>query len=376
MKKSSVVWAVIAAALIVGVGVRIAKVKNAAKAPEERAAQSALVRVARVARADVAERISVTGTVRPRNEVDLYAKVPGRIESLQAQVGDKVKAGQLLAVIEHKEIAWQAKASQAALQVARANLDGARLEFGRVQALFKGGAAPQAQLDGAKVRLALAEAQTAQAEAAAGLASQNVENARVESPISGTITRRPVNVGAQVGPQTALFTVQDVAALKLEVSVDAASFARLAKGREALVTVDALTGQTFSGKVAVMSPSLDGVTRRAALELEIDNASGKLMPNMFAHADIAVGDLQAALVVPREAVLEAAGGARVYRVRDGKVSSVKPRLGPVDGNRVVVLEGLAEGDQVAVTGVANLTDGAEIRVAPDEGAQAMNTEAR
>ena len=351
-------------ALVGLIAFRVSQVKTANKAPEAKADESALVRTARVSRADMLERISVTGTVRPRNEVDLFAKVPGKIEALNAQVGDRVKAGQSLASIEHKEIAWQAKAAQAAVQVARANLDGARLDFDRTQALFKGGSAPQAQLDAAKVRLALAEAQAAQAEASAGLAQQQVDNARVESPISGTITRRPVNLGVQVGPQAPLFTVQDVATLKLEASVDAAGFARLTKGTEAAVTVDALPGQTFSGKVTLLSPSLDPVTRRATVELEIDNASGKLMPNMFAHADIAVGHLPGALTLPKEALYEAAGGAELFRIRDGKAQLVRPKLGPSDSTRVAVLEGLAEGDEVAVTGQASLADGAAVRAAP------------
>src|SRR5207248_6623405 len=131
-----------------------------------------------------------------------------------------------------------------------------------------------------------AEAQVAQAEAAAGLAAQQLENSRIESPISGTVIRRPVNVGAFVGPQTVAFTLQDVAALKLESSVDAAGFARLVKGAEAEVVIDSLPGETFKGKVTLLSPSLDAQTRRASVELEIDNSSGRLLPNMFARAEV------------------------------------------------------------------------------------------
>jgi RND family efflux transporter MFP subunit len=360
--KSRVFLILVALALVGGVGYRLAQARRAAKAPEERPAEGALIRTARVSRSEVVDRLDLTGTVRPRNEVDIFAKVAGRIETVHAQVGDRVKAGQTLATIEHKEISWQAKSAQAALKIARANLDGAKLELDRTEALFKGGASTQAQLDGVKVRYSLAEAQAAQAEAAAGLAHQQEANARVESPISGTITRRPVNVGNQVGPAQPLFTVQDVATLKVETSVDAAGFARLRKGAEARVTVDALPGQVFAGKVTLMSPTLDAGSRRAQVELEIDNSSGKLLPNMFARADLAVGRLPDALVVPRDAVAESAGGAQVFRVRDGKVQALRPRLGPVDGDKVAVLDGLAEGDEVAVSGVGGLADGAIVRV--------------
>lgn len=362
--KARIIIALIVVAVLGLVGYRIVEFRTtSAKAPE-RPDETQLVRAVAVVRADMPEILSLTGNVRPRNEVDIFPKVGGRILTLDAQVGDVVKPNQLLANIEAKEIAWQARAAGAAQQLAEANLKGAKLNFDRTEVLFKGGAAPQAQIDGAGVQLSLAQAQAAQAAAAAGLAAQAVENARVVSPIAGTVTRRGVNVGAQVGPQSPMFTVQDLAALKLEGAVDAAGYARLAKNKEAQVMVDALPGQHFKGKVTLLSPSLDAQTRRAAVELEVDNSEGKLLSNMFAHADIVLGRLTNALVIPREAVLDAAGGAIVFRLKDGKAEAVRPRLGPSDGTRVAVLEGLSEGDQVAVTAIAALSDGASVKLTP------------
>ncbi len=170
----------------------------------------------------MAERVLLTGTIRPRNAVEVHPELPGRIEAVHAAVGDRVRAGQPLATVEHDEIAWQAKAARAAVEIARANLAGAKLEQARTKELSEGGAAAPAQLDAARVRLALAEAQLAQAEAAAGLAEEQVRRSRVLSPIAGVVTRRPIDVGAQVGAQTVAFAVEDVSALKLESSIDAA----------------------------------------------------------------------------------------------------------------------------------------------------------
>lgn len=324
-----------------------------------------LVKVTPAVRQTVAETISVTGTIRPRNEVQVLPKIGGRIESLSAEVGDAVKAGQVLAVIEHKELSWQAKAADAALKVAQAQLEGARLEFNRTQALFKSGATTQAQLDGARIKLSLAEAQSAQAEAAAGLAAQQVSNARVASPIDGVVTRRAVDLGAQVGPSSLLFTVQDLQSLKVQTSVDASVFARLARGAEAHVHTDTFPGVSFPATLKIISPSLDAMSRRAEIELEVDNTSGKLVPNLFVRADVKVGTLENALVVPRLALLESAGGARVFRVKGDRVEAVVPKFGPAAGDSVVVLEGLNEGDVVATNGLGNLSDGAKVRVAAE-----------
>jgi RND family efflux transporter MFP subunit len=367
--KSRALWIVIGLIVLGAIGYRIRDYKLKNSAPEEKPSEAVLIQVASAARGDLTEKLALTGNIRPRNEVDVFPKLGGRIESLGADVGEKVKSGQLLASIEHKEIAWQARAAEAASRIARANLDGAKQDMDRVMMLFQGGSATQAQVDGAKLKVTMAEAQVAQAEAAQGLADQNLDNSRITSPISGTVTRRPVNLGNQVGPQNALFTVQDIQALKLESSVDASAFARLSKGQEAAVTVDALPGQVFKGELALLAPALDPTTRRAACEIQIDNASGKLLANTFARAELSLGKLQNVLTVPREAVLEAPGGAVVYRVVGGsKVEAVRPKLGASDGARVVVNEGLNEGDLVAITGVGNLADGAPVKVAPQASA--------
>lgn len=364
--KARYLWILVAVALVGGVVYRVRAAKMKAETKEAPVADAALIRAEKTAKVSMPETISLTGTIRPRNEVDVFAKVGGRVDGVKAELGDRVKEGQVLVTIEHKEIGWQTKAADASVQVAKAGLEGAKQDLDRTENLFKGGAAPQAQLDGARLRYSLAQAQLAQAEAAAGLAHQNLDNAHVDSPISGTVIKKNVNMGAMVGPQAPLYTIQDVATLKLESSVDAADFGRVKRGMEAKVTVDALPGETFSGKIKVLAPSLDPATRRAAVEVEVDNVQGKLLPNMFAKVDLVVGQLTDVLAVPREAVLEAAGGSVVFRVKGEKVEAVRPKLGFGDADRITVLGGLAEGDLVAVSGVANLADGAKVKLAPAE----------
>lgn len=364
--KAKIFWTVVLLALFGGIGYKVWEVRQKRAEPEKIAEQVALVRSALVVRADLSDKVSFTGNIRPRNEVDVFPKVPGRIESLPVQIGDKVKAGQVLAVVEHKEIGWQAKAAEAAVGLARANLDGARLNHDRTLALFQGGSATQAMVDQVKVAVALATAQLAQAEAAHGLAQQSLSNATILAPISGTVTRRPVNVGTNVGPASPVVTLQDVATLKLEAAVDAPSFAKLGKGAAAEVTVDAIPGETFGGKVTLLSPSLDATTRRAALEIEVDNSSGRLMPNMFARADVVIGELKGVVAAPAAALFQAGGTPVVFRIKAGRAELLRPTFGPADHGLVAVLAGLGAGDEVAVSGQASLADGAKVKTAPVE----------
>jgi membrane fusion protein (multidrug efflux system) len=365
--KTKIAAAAVAVLLLSLVGVRVLAVTGAARRPGEAAPRPPLVPAVRVARGDVEQRVVVTGSIRARNAVVVRAELPGRIASLAARVGDAVRPGQVLATIDHDELAWQAKAARAAVEVARANADGARLEHARTKALHDGDAAPAAQLEAAGVRLALARAQLAQAEAAAGLADEQVRKARITAPIAGVVSRRSVEVGGQVAAGAEAFAIEDVAALKLESAVEAAEWASLAPGVPAEVAVDARPGETFPGKVTVRAPSLDPATRRATIEIEIENGAGKLLPGAFARATITATRIPDAVVLPREAVVDAPGGALVWRLADGKAHAVKPRLGAADARRVVVVDGLAEGELVATAGQASLADGgpAEAAIAPE-----------
>lgn len=365
--KTKIAVAAAALLLLALVAARVLAVTGASRLSGDAAPRPPLVPAARVARGDVEQKVVVTGSIRARSAVVVRAELPGKIASIAVRVGDAVRPGQVLATIDHDELAWQAKAAHAAVDVARANAEGARLEHARTKALHDGEAAPAAQLDGAGVRLALARAQLAQAEAAAGLADEQVRNARITAPIAGVVARRRVEVGAQVAVGAEAFGVEDVSALKLESAVDATEWAGLAPGAEAEVTVDARPGETFRGKVTVRAPSLDPATRRATIEIEIENGAGKLLSGTFARATVAASRIQGAIVLPREAVVEAPGGALVWRLAGGKAEAVKPRLGATDGRRVVVLDGLAEGDLVATAGQAGLAHGgpAEPAVAPE-----------
>ena len=372
--KARVFWIVLAIAILGVVAWRLVQSKeHQAQLAKAEAAKTAeqipLVRADKVVRADLADKVSFTGNIKARNDVDVFSKVSGRIESLPVQIGDKVKAGQVLAVIEHKESGWQARASEAAVEVAKANLAGAKLNHDRTMALFNGGSGTQAAVDQVKVALALSEAQLAQAQAAKGLAEQNLANATVIAPIGGTVIRRPVNLGANVGPNTVLVTIQDVETLKLEASVDAPTFARIKKGLPVEVTVDSLPGEAFPGRVSLLSPALDVTTRRAALELEIDNSGGKLLPNMFASADVIVGNLKGAVAAPQAALFLSGGAPAVFRIRNGVAEVVRPVFGPADHGIVAVVSGLDEGDLLAITGQASLADGAKVKVATEAAAK-------
>jgi RND family efflux transporter MFP subunit len=338
------------------------------------------VSIAAVTRRNMVERAILTGVIRPQNEVDIFTKVPGRVEEVRAKVGDRVKEGEVLAVIEHREISLQSEQAQAQLQAALAALEGAKVGFEAATAAYKRYEALRnniAQADFERVESAYrqaragvmaAESQVATARAAAALAAELVRNSRITTPIAGTVTSRLIDVGKATAPGVPmpLFQIQDVAVLKLETTASAADFARLAAGQEALITVSDRPGAIFPGRVSTLSPSLDPRSRRAAVEIVISNPDGRLMPNMFAQAAIEIDRKTAALAVPESAVVSTPSGRAVFVVRNERAVQLQPKLGSDDNGFVMVESGLGEGDRVVVAGQTTLHNGIAVRVVADK----------
>jgi RND family efflux transporter MFP subunit len=366
------------AALGIGVGVRVILAASGRSDDAEAAVAATIsVSVEVAARRDLVEQVELTGTVRPSNEVDVFTKVPGRVEQVLVEVGDHVVAGQVLAVIEHHEIALQgqqvraqASGAAAALEQAMTNRDNAQLQAERARVLRRENVVTQADLDrleaalrAAEAAVRVAEAQVGATRAAVALAGQSLDNASVTTPIAGTVTRRNVGVGFQATQAQPLFRVQDVGSLKVAGSVTAMDFVRLRAGQAVAITVDELPDRSFAGRVATLSPSLDPQTRRAAVEVAIDNPEGALLPNMFARVRVDVGRREGVVTVPREAVVSTTEGRFAFVVREGRAARVALPREAGDGEHVPAGPPVSEGDLVVVSGQAGLTDGAAVRVA-------------
>lgn len=334
------------------------------------------VAVVPTARRDVVERVQFTGVIRPRNEVNVFTKLPGTVEAVFVKVGDSVSAGQVLARVEHRTVALQgqqaqaqARAARAGLAQARTQLQSARTQYERFRNLRADNAVPQAEFErveagylGALSAVEAAESQLAMVTAATGLADESLKNSRIISPIAGTVTRRDVNVGTLANPAQPLFQVQDVSALKLDGSVTGFDYQRIRVGQQALVSADDIPGRTFPGRVLTVSPTLDPQTRRAAVEIEVENPEQRLLPNMFGQVEIETAKREGVLTIPATAVVALPGAKVVYVARAGKAEEVRPTLGPADGEVVVVEKGLAEGDPVITEGQTTVTDGTAIKV--------------
>jgi RND family efflux transporter MFP subunit len=300
--------------------------------------------------------------MKPKNEVDISSKVGGRIERVIADLGDRVSSGASLAVVEHREIALQVKQAEAGLSAANVGYKNAKDEYNRGLKLREAGAMSDSQLDGLRARMESAEAQHAQADASVGLAREALRNATISAPIAGVVTRRSVDVGQMVGPGIPVYQVQESSVMKFTAGVEAGDFVSLKKGMPVGVFVDAFPGETFEGVIARISPALDPYTRRANVEIEIKNKSGKLLANMFARGVLEIGKEKDAMAIPSTAVLQDGAVQVVYRVEGDKVVKLPIQVGFKNDRITVLRSGAKVGDAIVVTGQDQLSDGARVRV--------------
>jgi RND family efflux transporter MFP subunit len=361
LQKRTLIIAIVVGIFVAIAGFRIISrlVKNA---DQGNLGQQALyIRVDKVVKGSVVDQVKISGTIRPVNEVELFPKIAGRIIAVNREVGDQVKKGDVLAVIEHREISLQEQAAKAALNIARTNENAAKIEYDRAKILFEENAMAKAQLESFEQKYAVARAQTLSAKAEADLRNQQSINAQVTSLIDGTITKRTAALGASVSPSSPVFTVQDISSLKLVTSVDASTLTRLKKGIWANLAIDQTPPLSVSGKVITLAPSLDLNSRRAQVEIEIDDDSG-LVPNMFIDGALILNELKDVLTIPNAAIISLENKPAVFRIIDNKAYLVNPQLGASDRINTVVIEGLNEGDVVATSSLERLHEGANVTV--------------
>ncbi|MBP7865582.1 MAG: efflux RND transporter periplasmic adaptor subunit [Acidobacteria bacterium] len=360
--------------------------KGEAKAPPAVQAQ-----VTEVKTVDVADGYTATGTVRARDSVTVSSKAMGSLVSVHVKQGDKVGAGQLLAVVDARDMAAQHKTAQAGVEEARTalaevdqgiraaqvQLDLARTTYGRMKALREKDSVSKQEFDEAETRLKLAEANQLalqarrsqveagirRAEAGAAAAETVLAFARITAPFAGTVTEKLAEPGTLAAPGVPLFIIERGGGHRLEVAVDESRLGAITVGQTVRVTLDAF-GESFDAAVAEVLPTLNPLSRTATVKIDLPSREG-LRSGLFGRAVFGAG-ARKALTVPREAVQTRGQIQWVFAVEEGVARNRMVTLGEGagPGGPAEVLTGLAEGEKVVCPVPPGLRDGVRVEVRP------------
>jgi RND family efflux transporter MFP subunit len=227
------------------------------------------VRTAKIAARDLEETLVLTGTLRPRAQVELPAEVAARLERVLRDEGARVAKGELLARLDDTDYRLANDRARAALAVAEANRAHAVAERERADNLLKTGGITDKDHLSAQVALQVAEASLAQVRAEAGIAAQQLARTRVKAPFAGRVAKRVADEGAMLAAGTPIFTLVDDSLLEFEAQVASRDLVKVRLGAPVNVSVEALPGSLIPGKVARVAPLVDERTRSFKAVVEV-----------------------------------------------------------------------------------------------------------
>ena len=333
-------------------------------------------------RGDLAAHLTVVGNLIGLQTVDVAPRTAGRLLSVNVQLGDGVRRGQVIAKVEDREIVEQVRAAEASQEVAKAtirqreaDLNVSQLNFERSKNLFGRGLLAKQALDDAESRyiasvaqLDLSKAQLSQNDARLQELQFNLNNTIVTSPVDGFVGRRNVDPGAMVNTNTAIASVVDISRLKLIVNVVEKDLRMVTAGDVGIVEVDAYPGEKFNGRIARVAPVLDPATRTASIEIEIPNRDGRLKPGMYARISLTVEERKNTLVAPKNAVIDFESKRGVWMPsEDRRAQFVPVTLGIEGPEQIEILAGLKEGDRFVTTGAAAVRNNDQLIIAGEGG---------
>jgi RND family efflux transporter MFP subunit len=326
------------------------------------------VAVVKVDRKDLYREITIPAEFRAYNEVDVHAKVSGYVQKMYVDFGDKVKPGQLLAVLEIPELGDELDHAIATQRRATADYKDAHLAYTRLVEVNKTHPNLVAQQD-----LDTAEAKDATAEGSSAAAKSDVDKyrsllayTRITAPFGGVITKRYADPGALIQAGTAsqtqampLVRLSDNNRLRLDFAVSVDYVSGIRTDSAVSVHVDSLGDRVFEGKIARFTDRIDDSTRTMMVEMEVANPTLELVPGMYAHVTLKVDRRQHALAIPIEAV--PLGGKTVFVVNDSQRIEIRPvKMGLETPSEYEVLAGLKEGELVMLGNPAQIAPGQKV----------------
>lgn len=293
-------------------------------------------------RTEVPQRKVYTANVEAENLNNISPSAPNRIKKINAEVGDHVRAGQVLVVLD----------SSTSDQL-RINLEQIEREYNRAVQLLEIGAGTQQAVDQLKAQFDAAKSQYANMQ----------ENTVLVSPVTGLVTARNYDPGDMTGQLPVLSVGQVTPVVKVIINISENDLSTIKTGMPVSISFDAFGDREFAGTVHRVYPTVDPATRTFSVEVRIANHDASIRPGMFARVAVDLGS-QNNVVVPDRAVVKQTGSGNkyVYVLRDGHVSYKKVELGQRLDTAYELLGGIEDGDTVVISGQTRLADGVAVEV--------------
>ena len=341
--------------------------------------------------------VEVVGSLAADEEVVIAAQAAGELSQLNVDFGSYVTQGQVIAVIDQRDAKLKVEQAEAALKQtmarlgmtegekfdsnqnaevrqAKAQLDWSQMDLDRAAKLVENGdvsrsiydqavtqnnlakARHQAAIDAVNQQLAIVEQQRA----SLSLAKKAITDTVVRAPISGAVKEKFANRGSYLAVGGRILSLVKINPLRLRADIPESSAAAVRKGQTMNLTVEALAGRTFTGRIVRIGPSLNEQTRALTVEAEVNNSGNQLRPGMFAKSQLITGNDSTAVMIPAKAILTTAGLSKVFVIENGKAVERIVKTGVSDGELIEIVEGVKANETVAISNLEKLEQGSVV----------------
>jgi membrane fusion protein (multidrug efflux system) len=291
--------------------------------------------------------VYASGTVLANEEVLLQPELSGKVIDMNFQEGSKVSKGQLLVKINDADLQAQFKRLKLQHTLAEEKMS-------RQKKLLDISGISQEEYDVAVNQYEVIRADM-------DFASAQIAKTEIRAPFDGVIGLKRISTGAYVTPSTIIATLQQVNPVKIDFSVSERYSSLVKKGDKVTFTVEGIKDK-MTAEVFAIEPKIDMSTRSLQIRALCSNRSESVFPGAFVKVQLALTDIDSALMIPTQAIVPDLKGQKVYRVKNGKAETAKVETGLRTDTKIQVTSGIAAGDTVAITGIMQLRPGAAVKI--------------
>ena len=297
---------------------------------------------------DLSNSLTLVGTIMAGSDVNIVAEAGGRILQLHANPGQYKSAGSVIAELD-------SELRRASVMNAQAAYEKAKMDYDRMEKMFKEGVVNAMQMDQARYGFQAAEAQLI-------MSKRQLRDTKVTTPISGIINARMVDQGATVAINAVIANIVDISTLKVKVNVSEKDAFALKNGDKVIVTTDVYLGVEFSGQVASIAPKADEA-HTYPIEIRMSNSKQyPLKAGMFGKVSFTSIEKSDALIIPRSALIGSIKNPKVFVIKDGKAEFRDVQTGADAGIKLEIISGLQAGESIVTNGQNNLRPGSKVTI--------------
>lgn len=319
------------------------------------------VRVERIEARDLSLVVESVGRLRPNREVNLSAEVPGVVNGYTADIGDQVVRDQILVKLKPSDYLLTLEEARANLSAAKARFDAAEKTFRRSRNLLSLEIIAEESYDRSEAEYKLAKAAVSQMEAVVSISERRLSKTEIKSPFEGLVTVRMVELGQNVGPGEPVMSIADMKTMKVRIHLNERDYIHLDRDDPVEVKVEAFPEITFAGHVDRVGIKADSRTNTFDVDIKVENPDMILKAGLTARVFVTTGVIHNTVMIPQSSILYRETRKEVFVIRDDSTAMpMEVKLGQNKGSSVRILEGLAVGDNLVVSGGQYLESGDKV----------------